>query len=198
MNVWKTLQRTSHCLFIRITEALKKYTDISVDWKYTYFWYYLQFLVPSPPVSLYLTSINALISVNLLAVCCGADSEQCPLLRSTVTRHAEFHNTTQREKAACWPLHLFHLPFSWYPFHGFLVIYNVTTEKTDITCSWKYAIWTVVFEKTVWLRWRLQIVHLHKYFYTPFSQLVFYSIYLGGKTKYLYPHNTNNDDQTNT
>lgn len=35
----------------------------------THFWHYLQFLVPSPPVSPYLTSINALISVNLLAVC---------------------------------------------------------------------------------------------------------------------------------
>lgn len=75
-----------------------------------------------------------------LCVSCGAESEQGPLLRSPVTWHAEFHNSTQREKAARWPFHLFHLALSWYPpLRCSLVIYAVAIGKTDITCSWQCA-----------------------------------------------------------
>lgn len=69
---------------------------------------------------------------------CGAESEKGPLLRPSVTWHAEFHNTTQREKAARWPFHLFHLALTWHPpLRCPLVIYVVAIGKTDITCSWQ-------------------------------------------------------------
>lgn len=85
-------------------------------------------------------------------------SKVSSLLRSPVTWHAEFHNSTQREKAARWPFHLFHLALSWYPPLRYSpVIYVVATGKTDITCSWQCATSKLI----ELLRWRLQNFHLH-------------------------------------